>query len=128
MSGRIRVSAQQDRTVDGITFDSAAEARRYGELKLLEHAGEIQSLELQPTFELQPAMSARMGTLDGRGEYNRRFRAITYTADFSYRETRRPGLLIVEDVKGHRTQVYELKRKLFLYRYGDDLLFRETMA
>ena len=36
--------------VDGITFDSKAEARRYGELKLLERAGEITSMELQPTF------------------------------------------------------------------------------
>ena len=41
-------------TVDGITFDSRAEARRYRELKLLERAGVIENLVLQPKFELQP--------------------------------------------------------------------------
>ena len=38
--------------VDGITFDSRREARRYRELKLLERAGQIQNLELQKEFEL----------------------------------------------------------------------------
>ena len=33
--------------VDGITFDSAAEARRWCELKILEKAGEIRNLERQ---------------------------------------------------------------------------------
>ncbi|MDD3747626.1 MAG: DUF1064 domain-containing protein, partial [Anaerostipes sp.] len=34
--------------IDGITFDSKREAKRYQELKLLEQAGEISYLELQP--------------------------------------------------------------------------------
>lgn len=38
--------------VDGITFDSAAEARRWSELKLLERAGEISGLERQVVIPL----------------------------------------------------------------------------
>ena len=39
-------------TVDGITFDSKKEARRYLELKQAERAGDIEELELQPKFHL----------------------------------------------------------------------------
>ena len=39
--------------VDDIEFDSIAEARRYRELKLLEAAGEIEGLVLQPPFPLE---------------------------------------------------------------------------
>ena len=42
-------------TVDDIKFDSIGESRRYSELKLLERAGAISELELQPRFELQPS-------------------------------------------------------------------------
>jgi hypothetical protein len=38
--------------VDGITFASKKEAKRYSELKLLERAGMITDLELQPAFNL----------------------------------------------------------------------------
>ena len=40
--------------VDGIKFDSKREAERYKELKLLERAGKISDLILQPRFELLP--------------------------------------------------------------------------
>jgi hypothetical protein len=39
-------------TVDGHKFPSKAEARRYRELKLLQAAGKIRGLELQPVFKL----------------------------------------------------------------------------
>ena len=39
-------------TVDGIRFASQREGSRYRELKLLEKAGQITGLELQPVFEL----------------------------------------------------------------------------
>ena len=39
--------------VDMYVFDSAKEAKRYRELKLLERAEEISNLELQPRFLLQ---------------------------------------------------------------------------
>ena len=73
--------------VDGIKFDSKAEAKRYIELKLLQKNGLITNLQLQPRFELQP------GYKNNKGE---NIRAITYKADFSYIEN---GKMIVEDVK-----------------------------
>jgi hypothetical protein len=42
-------------------------------------------------------------------------RAIKYRADFQYIEG---GQIVVEDVKGRKTDVYKLKKKLFEYRYG----------
>ena len=39
--------------VDGITFDSKAEAAYYAELKVREKAGEISDVELQPRFPLK---------------------------------------------------------------------------
>ncbi len=87
--------------VGGITFDSKKEAKRYEELRLLARAGEIQYLELQKVYELIPKQS---------GE-----RACKYIADFVYMEN---GKQIVEDVKGKRTPVYIIKRKLMLWVHG----------
>ncbi len=80
--------------VDGITFDSAAEARRYGELLLLVAAGDITDLKLQPRFPLLV-----------NGE-----KVCEYRADFQYLDA--DGQLVVEDVKGVRTEGYRLKAKL----------------
>lgn len=102
-------------TVDGYTFDSLAEARRYEALKLMEKAGAISDLRLQPRYELQRAFTDN----DGRKQ-----RAIYYIGDFEYREN---GILITEDCKGARTKEYLLKKKLFLYRYFD-ITFREMKA
>lgn len=89
--------------VDGITFHSAKEAKRYGELKLLEKAGEIRELVLQPRFPLDVAG----------------VKVATYVADFKYLERDEDDLwqLVVEDVKGFRTPVYRLKAKLFSALY-----------
>ena len=43
--------------IDGIAFDSKLEANRYAELKVLEKAGIISQLQLQPSFELIPAFT-----------------------------------------------------------------------
>lgn len=64
--------------VDGIKFDSKAEANRYIELRMLEKAGYIKQLRLQPRFVLQESYK------NNKGET---IRAITYKADFSYIET-----------------------------------------
>lgn len=111
---RIRVSPKEARTVDGIVFDSKREAARYLELRAMERAGLISELELQPEFELQEAFT-RAG---------KRERAITYRADFRYRDDE-SGHWIVEDVKGMRTEVYRIKRKLLLHQYPE-INFRET--
>ena len=89
-------------TVDGITFDSKAEARRYRELRTLEKAGAIRGLELQPEFPI----TARNGE-----------RVATYRADFAYLEE---GQRVIEDVKSSptRTPVYRLKKKLVEAEHG----------
>ena len=89
--------------VDGVTFDSRKEARRYSELKLLEKCGKIHSLTLQPRFDL-----IVNGTKCG-----------FYRADFKYTENNRE---IVEDCKGFKTPVYRLKKKLVKAIYGVDIL------
>lgn len=98
--------------IDGIKFDSVKESKRYANLKLLERAGVIENLKLQPRFLLQEGF-----TYNGHKE-----RKIEYVADFQYE---RNGQTIVEDVKGMKTEVYKLKRKLFLYKYRD-IVFREV--
>ena len=47
--------------VDGQTFDSKKEARRYQELLLLEKAGEIQNLSRQVKFVLIPSQRDENG-------------------------------------------------------------------
>jgi hypothetical protein len=103
-------------TVDGIEFASAKEARRYAELKLMQRAGEIRDLQVQPRFELLPPFRRE-------GEAHRK---IEYVADFSY--TEKSGEKIVEDVKSAITKthpVYSLKKKLLLFKYKD-FTFLET--
>ena len=102
-------------TVDGVAFDSIAEAERYKQLKLMEQAGAISDLRLHPRYELQKAFTDYEGN---------RQRAIVYVADFSYQEG---GLRVVEDVKGKAVATYLIKKKLFLFKYFD-LAFREIKA
>ena len=79
--------------VDGIVFDSKREAARYMELMLMQRAGEIKRLELQPKYDC---------IVNGR-------KICTYRADFRYSTNENS---IVEDVKGMKTPVYKLKKKL----------------
>lgn len=94
--------------IDGIEFDSKKEAKRYSELKLLERTGKIKDLELQKVFELQPSFKKNGKT----------YRKTTYKADFYYFNNEK-GKYIVEDVKGFKTEVYKLKKKMFEYKYQD---------
>lgn len=87
--------------VDGIRFDSQLEADRYCHLLILQRAGELSDLKLQVPYELIPKQ-------DGQ-------QACIYKADFTYIVK---GKLIVEDVKGHKTEVYNIKKKLMQYVYG----------
>ena len=93
------------KVIDGITFDSKKEAARYIELKAMEKAGDISGLELQPKFQLQ----AKYKNGDGKG-----IREVSYIADFQYKQD---GQIIVEDVKGVKTEVYKLKKKMFEWIY-----------
>lgn len=95
--------------VDEIEFDSKKEAKRYKELKLLERSGAISNLELQPQFILQDKFKDRTG---------KTIRAIKYVADFKYFDNQEQSL-VVEDVKGMKTDVYKLKKKIFLNKNRD---------
>ena len=94
--------------VDGITFASRKEAKRYQELKLLERAGEISNLNRQVKFNLLPSQHDSSGKVIERG--------VSYIADFTYFDKK--GDWIVEDTKGVRTPEYILKRKMMLYFTG----------
>ena len=94
--------------LDNIKFDSKKEGNRYEELKELEKAGLIKELELQKVFELQPSFKKNGKTI----------RKITYKADFYYYDNHLQRY-VVEDVKGFKTEVYKIKKKLFEYVYKD---------
>lgn len=93
--------------VDNITFDSKKEANRYCELKLLERARVISNLQLQVPYILIP-----------KSKYGR---AIKYVADFVYEENNK---IVIEDVKGVKTPVYRLKKRLMAERFG--IVIKET--
>lgn len=105
-------------TIDGVTFASKREAARYGELKMLQKAGQIHGLELQPVFPLRVVLST--GTIHGAA------RALAgdypvvgkYIADFAYEDSM--GRRVIEDVKSAptKTAVYRLKKKMVEASYG----------
>lgn len=98
----------QKTVIDGIRFDSKAESRRYVQLKLLEQAGAISDLKLQPRYRLQEAYKhPRTG---------KKVQAIHYIGDFQYVQE---GQVVVEDVKGKETPLFKVKRKLFEFKYQD---------
>lgn len=108
--------------VNGIEFDSRKEAVRYQELRLLERAGKISGLRLQERFILIPSQREastevyKSGPQKGRRKPGKLLeKECSYIADFCYTEN---GEIVVEDTKGFRTEVYKIKRKLMLERYG----------
>jgi hypothetical protein len=85
----------QPTVIDGRKFPSKVEGRRYVELKRQQDAGLISDLKCQPRFKIaHPVTGAHI---------------CVYVGDFLYR---RGGTEIIEDVKGIRTDVYVLKRKM----------------
>jgi hypothetical protein len=97
--------------VDGHAFASFREADRYRELRLLERAGTIRDLELQPAYVLHAPRLGADGELVGLVPIAK------YIADFRYVDVA-SGLDVVEDSKGVQTPVYRLKRKLIAIEYG----------
>ncbi|WP_036075509.1 DUF1064 domain-containing protein [Lysinibacillus boronitolerans] len=94
---------------DGITFDSAMEAKYYDHLKLLQAQGIVTSFELQPRFVLLPKFEKN----------GKKYREIGYTADFTVHYA--DGHSEVVDIKGMVTQQFELRKKLFDYRFPHEL-------
>ena len=110
--------------IDGITFDSLKEGKRYKELLLLEKAGIISHLRRQVKYELIPpqyAQSAERYTRGPKkGQYKRGKlleRECAYIADFVYHDFL-ANEIVVEDTKGMKTKDYIIKRKLMLHKHG----------
>ncbi len=101
MSGKYRAVKT---TVDGITFDSKKEAARYKELKVLENTGHIKKLELQKRYDFV-INQLKLGF---------------YKADFVYWDNENDEE-VVEDVKGIKTPMYNLKKKLMKAIYQIDI-------
>jgi hypothetical protein len=90
---------------DGETFDSVKEYHRWIELCLMEKAGLISDLQRQVKYVLIPSQKEGKKTIE---------RECSYRADFVYTDNE-TGETVVEDVKGMRTEVYKIKRKLMLW-------------
>ena len=103
--------------IDGIQFDSKKEANRWLKLKALEEQGEITDLQRQVKFTLIPAIHETVGYTKRGKPVNRCVeRAVTYTADFVYKDSE--GKTCVEDTKSAITakdKGYIIKRKLMKY-------------
>ena len=93
----------------GYVFDSKKEFIRWCELRILEKAGKISKLRRQVKYVLIPAQRDKTGKLL---EYE-----CAYWADFVYYDFAL-GREVVEDVKGCRTDVYKIKKKLMLWVHG----------
>lgn len=91
--------------VDGITFDSKAEAIYYNQLKWLKQNKQIKDFKLQPKYILQ----------EGFKKNGKTFRPITYKADFEVINL--DGTVQIIDIKGALTKEFQLKRKLFELKY-----------
>ena len=92
--------------IDGHKFDSIKEADYYLILKKKKKKGEIRYLKLQYPVEIQPSFTDNQG---------KRIRAITYRADFYFYDCTLKSWRII-DVKGFKTDVYKLKKKLLLFK------------
>lgn len=102
-------------TVDGITFDSRAEASYYKQLKLLKKSGVVKEFERQKRY-----------TLFDKLEFNgRTYRKLVYIADFVV--TYRNGDVKVVDVKGMETQLFKLKARLFIEKYQVPLVLAKLV-
>lgn len=88
--------------VDGFKFPSKAEARRYAELVLAQKAGIISDLKIHPEFYL---------SVNG-------IEVCKYVGDFSYWTEDGERQYVLEDVKGVKTRIYMLKKKLMLACLG----------
>ncbi|SFG65344.1 DUF1064 domain-containing protein [Lachnobacterium bovis] len=100
--------------IDGITFDSKKEGKRYKQLVEMQEKGEISNLQRQVKYLLIPAQR-EPNTIGPRGGIKKGKlleRECSYIADFVYDMN---GSKVVEDTKGMRTTEYIIKRKLMLY-------------
>ena len=81
-------------------FASQRETKRYIDLRTLEQSGKIRDLQCQVRYPLAV----------------KSVKICTYVADFRYTEDGRG--VVIEDCKGHRTQLYKIKKALMKAIYG----------
>ena len=81
--------------------DSGREAKRCNELHLLQRAGKITDLAIQPHYAFE---------IDGKPLKGKNGHKLGFTADFEYREADRT---IAEDSKGFVVRDYPLRSALF---------------
>ena len=106
--------------VDGIRYDSRGEYQRHCFLKLMERAGEITNLRYHVKYELIPAI-----IIDDVVYLKTKTKAIKrtiqtaryYEADFVY-TVNKTGEEVVEDFKGHETDLFKFQAALFFWKYG----------
>ena len=96
--GKSKYHAQRTE-VDGITFDSKAEGKRWKALRMIQACGEIRCVCRQPEFLLPGG--------------------VKYRADFLI--WWKDGRISVEDVKGVRTAAYIMKRKQMKACWGIEI-------
>lgn len=102
---------------NGFKFDSKAEKERYVELMLMQKKGLIRELELQPEFEIVPALYRDIQVhLKTKIKNVRQLveRAARYHADFMYYDCSL-DVYVIEEVKGEylsKQKDYILRRKL----------------
>lgn len=108
--------------VDGVSFASKKEAKRYKTLSELLNNGDISDLQMQVPYELIPAIKEpdTIGKKGGKRPGKTIQRSVTYLADFVYKD--KDGNTIVEDVKGCKFggayAIFKIKKKLMLWRFG----------
>lgn len=88
--------------IDGFKFDSKAEAKYYGLLKMRKLAGDIVNFEMQVPYDL---------TVNG-------ISVGKYKADFMIQHKDRKEVI---DVKGMKTPVYNLKKRLMKAIYNIEI-------
>ena len=104
------VAARDDRTAQGIVFDSKREMEAFLRLQQAEKAGAIRHLKRQVPFTWEIVYRA-----NGK-EYVKREK---YVSDFTYVEkVGDVDTFVVLDVKGVRTAVYKRKKRIMLELYG----------
>ncbi len=105
--------------VDGITFDSKAEALRYLVLKDRQTKGEISFLARQVRFDLLPSVKYQGA--------DRSTGPLWYTVDFAYVIVA-TGEQVCEDVKGYADDVFPIKRHMMLALRGINVIVPNAPA
>jgi len=93
--------------IDNIKFASRKEADYYVELCLRVKANDIKGFLRQPKFYL----------LDDFGHDGKKYKGITYTADFAIEHN--DGTVEIVECKGYKTRDYTLRKKLLLSKFND---------